>query len=217
MTARKRLLQFALRWANAITALSLFTAGCQNLEDFSLTYHVWGGEMSSRRVSAPAPEPHIALFEVPAKSDFLVAYDALNDASGNVNRRAYLLQENQFKISNGKKPKFLDPALAKDLKPVEIVKASTESMTATNASPAVIAAPPVSELHAVLTPDNQHFKLVFDAEHAETFQLPIYVETGGKTLQIIATPFAVAGDTVMVAAFIAAIGALAWLECGAPH
>src|SRR5258706_13753229 len=82
MTARKRLLQFASRWANAITALSLFTAGCQNLEDFSLTYLVWGGEMRRRSVSAAAPGPHIPLFGVPGKSDFLVAHGPLKHAPG---------------------------------------------------------------------------------------------------------------------------------------
>jgi hypothetical protein len=198
-----------------VTSLSLLAAGCESVEDCSLTYHVWNGNMSHRWVSAPTPDPQLALFEAP--SDILVQYNSLSDRSGNVKRQAYFLQENQPRILNGKKPRYIDPMLANDMKPIEVAKASAEDITGTNTSPTVAIAQPVSDLHAVLMPDHQHFKLIEGTDRVETYQLPIYVETGSKTLQIIATPFAVAGDTVMVAAFIAAIGALAWLECGAPH
>jgi hypothetical protein len=199
-----------------VTVMSLLAVGCTSIEDCSLTYRVWNGEMGHRWVSAPAPDPQLALFEASAKSDVLVQYNSLSDKSGNVKRQAYLLQESQPRIINGRKPLYVDPALANDMKPIPISPAeATGPMVATPATTASNA--PSAELHAVLMADNQHFKLFLDADRVETYQLPIYVESSGRAMQIIATPFAVAGDTLMVAGIIAMVAALAWLESGAPH
>jgi hypothetical protein len=53
-------------------------------------------------------------------------------------------------------------------------------------------------------------------ESESTFDLPVYVETSGTSIRIILTPFAVAGDSVMVGAVAAVIGFLLWAQIGAP-
>jgi len=49
-----------------------------------------------------------------------------------------------------------------------------------------------------------------------TFDLPVYVETSGTPIRIVLTPFAVAGDTVMVGVVAAFVGFVLWVQCGAP-
>ena len=48
------------------------------------------------------------------------------------------------------------------------------------------------------------------------FDLPVYVETSGTPIRVALTPFAVAGDTVMVGAVAAVVGFLLWAQIGAP-
>ena len=53
-------------------------------------------------------------------------------------------------------------------------------------------------------------------ESEATFDLPVYIETSGTPIRIVLTPFAVAGDTVMVGAVAAVVGFLMWAQIGAP-
>jgi len=53
-------------------------------------------------------------------------------------------------------------------------------------------------------------------EAEATFNPPVYTETSGTPTRIVLTPFAVAGDTVMVGAVAAVVGFLLWAQIGAP-
>jgi hypothetical protein len=53
-------------------------------------------------------------------------------------------------------------------------------------------------------------------ESESAFDLPVYVETSGTPTRVVFTPFAVAGDTVMVGAVAAVVGFLLWAQIGAP-
>jgi hypothetical protein len=53
-------------------------------------------------------------------------------------------------------------------------------------------------------------------EPESAFDLPVYAETSGTATRIVLTPFAVAGDTVMVGAVAAVVGFLMWAQIGAP-
>jgi hypothetical protein len=46
--------------------------------------------------------------------------------------------------------------------------------------------------------------------------LPVYVEISGTPTRVVLTPFAMAGDTVMVGAAVAVVGFLSWAQIGAP-
>ena len=70
--------------------------------------------------------------------------------------------------------------------------------------------------YAVVTRNGRGFILYRPPESEAVFDLPVYVETSGIPPRIVLTPFAVAGDTVMVGVVAAAVGFAAWVHIGAP-
>ena len=209
MRQSKRKTGFGQRLGWVLSLVGMVTSGCQSVEDCSLTYRVWNGELGHRRLSMPAPEPRLALFEAPSASDILVQYDSLNEVGGKIRRRAYWLQKNQPKILNGKKPDFVNPAIAAGLEAIPVLSRNND---ATNqAAPAVASEPSPAGLHAELMPDKGQFSLFLE-DRAETYRLPIYNQKSGVALQVALTPLAVLGDTVMVAGVAALVVAVAWAE-----
>ena len=81
-----------------------FLLGCEA----SLTHRLWTqGEF--RGFCRPAPEVRLRLYDLPQKKDILVVYSELSERNGDLNERAYLLQESASQLARGKKPDFLKP------------------------------------------------------------------------------------------------------------
>lgn len=192
-------------FAGAAASLMLLVAGCQTAEDYSLTCRLWdNGDL--RKYSEPAPNPNLALFEATNHAGVLIEYDALSEKHSTINRRAYYLQPNQARIDAGKKPKLVKLPVADGMKPIPVLLAEA----------AVTNPPPELTTYAVTTKNGRGFTLYRPMESGETFDLPVYAETSGTPARIALTPFALAGDTAMVAAVAAAVGFVMWLESGAP-
>lgn len=188
----------------AVCLLPLLS-GCATVEKYSLTYRLWdNGEMS--KFSEPAPNPNLALFEVTNHADVLVEYDALSEKSSAVHRRSYYLRFNQNRIAAGKKPKWVKPTAADEMKSIRVM---SPQAAATNA-------PRERIPYAVITSEGRHFSLFWPGESKETFDFPVYAESTGAATRLALTPFAVAGDTVMVSAVAAVVGFLVWVQSGAP-
>jgi hypothetical protein len=81
---------------------------------------------------------------------------------------------------------------------------------------AVTNLPPGLAAYAVLTKEGRGFTLCRPPQAAATYDLPVYAETSGTPTRIVLTPFAVAGDTVMVGAVAAVVGFFLWVQSGAP-
>ncbi len=81
---------------------------------------------------------------------------------------------------------------------------------------AVTNPPPELPAYAVLSNQGRGFTLYRPTDSKATFDLPVYAETSGTPTRIMLTPFAVAGDTVMVGVVAAVVGFFVWLESGAP-
>src|SRR6266496_4195126 len=96
--------------------LSLALCGCETVRDYSVTYKVWNNE-EWRHFAGPAPSPHLAIFETANGDDILVQYDEISDTNGRIRRRAYLLYPNLERIREGKRPDFVEPALADGVQP----------------------------------------------------------------------------------------------------
>lgn len=131
----------------------------------------------------------MALHDTANGADVLVLYDACGGDSSRVKRRAYFLEANAGRIVAGKKPEFVSPSLADGMKPIPILPAQA----------AVTNAPPAPDIYAVATLESRRFTLYRPGQSAETFVLPVYCESAGRAARVALTPFAVAGDTFIVA------------------
>ena len=190
----------------ALAGLVLALTGCETVEKYSLTYRLWdNGEW--RNFNQPAPSPNLALFNTTNQPDVLVEYDALSEKRSTVERQAYYLEQNEPRVTAGKKPKLVGLSAADGMKPIPVLP--TQS--------AVGDLPPESETYAVTSREGRGFTLHKPADPEATFDLPVYPETAGTPIRVVLTPFAVAGDTVMVGLVAAFVGFLLWVQSGAPH
>ena len=185
--------------------LLLLLTGCETVEKHSLTYCLWdNGDL--RKWSEPAPNPNLAIFEATNGADLLVQYDALSEKHSVIKRRAYYLLQNEARIDAGKKPKLVSLAVPDGMKPIAVLPTQV----------AVTNLPPGPAAYAVVTNVGRGFTLYRPPQPAATFDLPVYAETSGTPTRIVLTPFAVAGDTVMVGAVVAVVGLYIWAQGGAP-
>jgi hypothetical protein len=197
-------LQLSRALAAALGLLCLAT-GCETVERYSLTHKLWTNA-DLLKYSEPAPNPNVALFDAQDRRDVLVLYDASSERHTCVERHAYFLKPNLPRISAGKKPQFVDPAVANGMKSVPMLNSASAP---TNSAPRLAG-------YAVQTSGGRGFRLCPSGEPESAFDLPVYIETFGTPARIVLTPFAVAGDTVMVGGVATVALFFAWLEVGAP-
>ena len=190
----------------AAVGLLLLGTGCETVEKYSLTYRLWDNQ-DLRKWSEPAPNSNLALFETTNRADVLVQYDALSEQHSTVKRRAYYLQQNEARIAARKKPELVSLAVADGMKSIPVLPTQSDS---TNR-------PPELPAYAVVTKEGRGFTLYRLVESEANFDLPVYPETSGTPTRLALTPFAVAGDTVMVGVVATVVGFFVWLEIGAPH
>lgn len=192
-------------WQLVAAGLLLLLTGCETVEKHSLTYRLWdNGDL--RKWSEPAPNPNLAIFEATNGTDWLVQYDALSEKRSAVQRLAYYLLQNEARIAAGEKPKLVKLAVADGMKPIAVLPTQ---LAVTTLTPGLAA-------YAVVTKAGRGFTLYRPPQPAATFDLPIYAETSSTPTRIVLTPFAVAGDTVMVGVVAAGVGFLLWVQIGAP-
>ena len=183
----------------------LLLTGCATVEKYSLTYRVWDND-DWRKFSEPAPNPNVALFEATNHAYLLVEYDAFSEKHSMVKRCAYYLHPGEARIEAGPKPELVKPSAADGMKPIPVLPTQG----------ALTNQPPGFPAYAVVTKEGRGFTLYRPMEPESAFDLPVYAETSGTATRIVLTPFAVAGDTVMVGAVAAVVGFLMWAQIGAP-
>jgi hypothetical protein len=183
----------------------LLLTGCATVEKYSLTYRVWDND-DWRKFSEPAPNPNVALFEATNHAYLLVEYDAFSEKHSMVKRCAYYLHPGEARIEAGTKPELVKPSAADGMKPIPVLPTQG----------ALTNQPPGFPAYAVVTKEGRGFTLYRPMEPESAFDLPVYAETSGTATRIVLTPFAVAGDTVMVGAVAAVVGFLMWAQIGAP-
>jgi hypothetical protein len=199
----KRVVNFCQRFGLAAGLMVLLT-GCATVEKYSLTYRLWDNS-DLRKFSEPAPDPNLALFDATNRADVLVQYDALSEKRSTVKRRAYYLQSNQSRIAEGKKPKFVKPALADGMRSIPVLT-----------PPSATNPPPQLTAYAVSGKEGRAFTLHRQTGSPARFELPVYCENSGTVAQVVLTPFALVGDTAMVGVALAFVGFLIWVQSGAP-
>jgi len=183
--------------------LLLLATGCETVHKYSLSYNLWDND-DFCKWNEPSPTPRLALFETPDHANLLVAYDAFSEKHAAIKRQAYYLQRNQARISAGKAPTLVPPEPGKGLEPIPIIEQS-----------AAAAHPPTLLTNYALVSDSgRAFTLQPQAEPLREFHLPVYPETSGTALRVALTPFAVAGDTVMVGVVASVVAFVLACESG---
>ncbi len=179
----------------------LLTTGCATVQDYSLTYKLWNNAQL-RRFAEPAPDPRLALFASAQSDDVLVQYDEVHEQSEAVQRRAYFLRENDERIRQREKPRFVNPQLASSMAPVQVCASPPE---ATNSTPKTLPSVAMS-----LQNNGQEFLLHLNGASEGPYSLPTYLQSNANFVRVALTPFAVAGDTVMVGLVASLVAAYAY-------
>src|SRR6266852_3069296 len=185
-------------WEGVISSFGalLLLTGCETTQKYSLTYKLWSNPELANWAE-PAQAPHLALFVGPPGQDVLVQYDETRERKEAVSRRAYFLAQSAGRIAKGKKPHFVNPHLARTMAPVPIEVGTPRTRNV---------APQRAALIAICNDQACEFWLFRDSKLEGPFQLPAYLESNGNLTRVALTPFAVAGDTVMVGIVAAAVG-----------
>jgi len=166
----------------------LLISGCETGQEYSLTYKLWNNA-GLAKWAEPAHDPHLALFTgLPAK-DMLVQYDETVEGKETVCRRSYFLARNAERIAQRKRPYFVNPQTASAMVSIPI---QIGYPGVTNGAPHGTA------LVGFCNNRAPEFWLVRDSRVEGPFQLPFYPDSNGNFTRVAITPFAVAGDTVMV-------------------
>ena len=176
-----------------VMAISLM--GCETVQKYSISYNLWSnGEMSS--FAEPASEPRLALFANQRGENVLVQYDETSEKNESVRRRAYFLEPNAARIAQHDKPRFVDLQAAATMNPVPQTQMQA---SVTNVVPGQT---PVTAWAG----NGRDFSLLRNGAVDGPYALPVYRESNGTLIRVALTPFAVAGDTVMVG-LVAALAA----------
>ena len=190
----------------AITGLLILSAGCTTVEDYSLTYKLWNNPQL-RRFAEPAPDPHLALFARPPNNDALVQYDETREQNEVVHRRAYFVKQNAERIGLQKKPHFVNPQIANTMDQIPQRETPPGS---TNLAPSSCS------FVAMSTNSGHEFLILRNDTTEGPYALPTYLESNGNFLKVALTPFAIAGDTVLVG-LVASVAAAYIYAAGTVH
>jgi hypothetical protein len=188
-----------------ICGLVFLTSGCSTVEDYSLTYKLWNNPQM-RGFAEPAPNPHLSFFAAGQNNDVLVQYDEMREQSDTIRRRAYFLRQNAERVQMRKKPRFVNPQLATAMNPIPRKQDTSVQTNLADSASSVV---------SMSSKGSNEFVLFREGRSEGPYDLPTYLASNANFTRVALTPFAVAGDTVMVglvasfaAAYIYAAGTI---------
>ena len=145
----------------------------------------------------PASEANPRLFEAKPQKDLLVAYEEYSERSGKAHTRAYLLNQNEKRVVQNKRPHFVSTKRVHELPPVMVFHAPVGAGTNL---------PPV--LYAIVQANHHSFTLYSGERKIGSHDLPVYNDGVGKYERLAWTPLAVTADLTI----IGSIMGYSWLE-----
>ena len=145
------------------------------------THALWN-KTSLDAFNQPADEPHLQLFEWPPQSDLLAVYNEYSERSDAIRTRAYFVGQNQKRVEQRRRPRFVSIKRLHDLTPVPVC-------ITTNSPPAFF---------ALLATNHQSFTLYSGAHSVGSHELPVYNDGKARLARIALTPVAVAADLTIV-------------------
>jgi hypothetical protein len=176
------------KWSTSLIILCLIPGltGCDSLRECSTTCALWDNERAEGH-RHPAEKANLNLAKTPDSKDVLVEYDEVYERTGKVTRRAFLLNQNEKRLAENRKPHFVSAGKASKLRATPI-----EVSTETKAQPVDL-----SQMYALLGADGWHFTFIIGGKEAGTYALPNYINGSSHTLRIALTPVTVTCDAVI--------------------
>ena len=138
----------------------------------------------------PAANPRLQLFDASRQKDFLVVYDEYSERHDSTRTRAYLLNQSEKRVAQGRKPHFVRAQRSRELPPIPVWQ--TLPVANTNFAPAV---------YAVISTNKQSFT-IYSSERRTNHDLPVYNDGWGRTDRIALTPVAVVADLTIIGGFL---------------
>ncbi len=161
----------------------MFLTGCA-------TSALWSGDHFVH-YRVPAVPVNLRLFQSGDTQDVLVQYDEWRDSKGPTRSRAFWLDQNEARVKEQSRPRFVGIAKAQGLSSIPIIE------------PAAFAGPPHAVgYYAIAANYDNTFKLERPGHPLQAYELPAYVEGSGRVKQVLLTPFAVAADVSIFGAFL---------------
>jgi hypothetical protein len=128
INARRQLLQKLQKCPLLLLVVLLASlgAGCQTIQDHSLTCALWKARHDSSECRPVAPL-ELKLFASENPPDVLVEYNAVSQRYKGVRRLAFFLNANRDSLAAGNPPRFVNPRCDVGLTPIVIVKRPAET------------------------------------------------------------------------------------------
>ena len=174
--------------------LPLLTCGCA-------TNALWN-KTQLDAWNEPADNPKLQLFDASRQKDFLVVYDEYSERHDSTRTRAYLLNQNEKRVAQGRKPHFVSAQRSRELPPIPVLQ--TLPAANTNFAPAV---------YTVISTNKQSFT-IYSNEQRTNHDLPVYNDGWGQTDRIALTPVAVTADLSIVGGILGCYFIYALAESG---
>ena len=171
-----------------ICVLVILMTGCECVEKYSLTSHVW----KFKNFREPAFNPKTEVFEDAGHKDFLIVYNEVHEGSEVSKRRAFFLGSNVLRLANREKPLFVNPQLTNNLPSIPV-------NAETNRLPFAIV--------------GKNLVIHTDIGIIGPYDLPTYESKSGPTTRALLTPFALIGDAAVGAVMVGAWVGL-WIGYG---
>lgn len=181
--------------------------GCETVKENSLTGKLWDNERLAKFREAP-PYPHLNVYANDAKNDVLIEYDEVGEGGTKTRRRSYYLHDNEARLAEKKKPRFVSNPDKRALRPLPIVLVSEVN---TNA-PA-----PAESWLVVAGKEDRVFTIYQGTNRLGPHDLPVYSTSGGTIVKATLTPLAVVGDVVIVGVIVGGIALVGLAAGGAGH
>ena len=172
-----------LGWLLLLAISTLLLNGCA-------TPAVWNAG-SFARFCEPANPPNLALFQSDSRKDILVQYSEMREEGSSTQQHTYWLYENEERIKEKRKPKFISEKAAAGLIPIPL----STNQTPPEASNA-------NARYAVISTNQYAFTLYSVGQEEGSFELPVYVDSSGRMKQILLTPPAILADAAIIGGIV---------------
>ena len=163
--------------------LLAFGSGCA-------THALWTTE-NLDAYKEPVATSNLRLFDAKKENDLLVVYNEYSERNDTVRIRAYLLNQNEERIKQNKRPHFVSVKLTNSLPSISVFHAPVESSTTFSQT-----------LYAITSTNNQSFMLYSGNHEIGSHDLPVYNDGKGNIERAALTPVSVVADITIVGGFI---------------
>ena len=172
-----------LLWPSLLAGLLALSSGCA-------TRALWKTAPLDA-YNEPDDLPALRLFEAGPSNDVLVVYREYSERHDYTRTRAYLLNQNRRQLAERRQPRFVGTNLLSGTRPLPM-------LCETNPPPAEWPAKP----YALVSANQQSFRLVSPDGQTDPFELPVYNDGRGRWYRIALTPVTVVADITIVGGVI---------------